>query len=620
MKELFALDAPPGAALAANPTSSTASSNGGFDPYTVLAALRHRWWTGLLVAPALAAAGAFVATQKLQPSYSAEALLTVQPTLPSVAVHDEEWRAQSIHGFRDDYTRTLVEVARTREVLEQAVAQLAADGTDWLPAGVDPERAIDHLRARLQVRAVRDTHLMTIGFDDSDPDLVAPMVNIAARCVMDYVEGKLRREKAKHIGALEDELERVEGELAETYSELDALSPRLGSALLDERQNPFYERVNTLEEGLTGVLVDLATAKGDLDRAKVEAELLRNEVPEAQILGAVELDVAVRDARVMLGRLERDEESATGHLSDVHPDRRRSLHRLGLARERVAKLETDAALRARLRLTTERQERADQVLAEAEAEVCSAERSAAEMRSVLNRARTDLSEHGRAMFDGSLLRDRADRLLNVIGLLESKLEGVRIESRADARVALASAGVTPSGPSSDKRKLALLASIAAAIGAALATPIALELLLPRLRHASDLGRAGIDSLAAPRDLSAWLEARLKTTGPTAICGVVLVPAGAQAESATRELASELGERLGVQAFDVVDQDDTSHAPRVLRAAPVDAGVAELCAARGLPVVLVATRGSSPRAVRKAEERLTERGARVIGGVLAAKAG
>lgn len=507
MRELFDLASPPGfdPSRSGAPADPRPPRRG---PAWALAGLRARWLTAAFVAAGLTATGVAAVIYKFNPSFAAEALLEVEPTVPHIAFTDEQWRAQSIAGFYNDYIRTVVQLARRRQVMENAVGQLAAEGVPWLPPGVEPESAADHLRARLNLAQVRDTHLLSIRFEDGDASLVAPVVNAVAEAVIASTAADAAALRARTRTALGTELERLKGELDRAYGELDSLSPQLGSAMLESRQNPFYERVNTLEQGMTKLLVARSQAAGQIERAALAAEALRNSSTESDVNQAVDADVAVRDARVMLGRLTSELEAQTSHLSGEHPDRAAATRTLDRQRTRVAELEDAAATRARTAIAADRAARASELELEAQASLAAALQSEALMVAELGKARRDLAEHGRTQMEARRLRDRAQRLLDAIGLLEARLQEVLVESRAHERIHLASRAVEPLEPQGSKRQLGLIAAGTLALMAGVAAALGRELLDERLRREGALEGLGLRATASGSAALAVLAAQL----------------------------------------------------------------------------------------------------------------
>jgi hypothetical protein len=88
-------------------------------------------------------------------------------------------------------------------------------------------------------------------------------------------------------------------------------------------------------------------------------------------------------------------------------------------------------------------------------------------------AQQDLANFGRAMIEGASLRKDAQRLLENLGAIDRRVEQIRIESRAPARVREHSEAVAPSQPSRDSRASLFFALIAGSLGSGAAAALLL---------------------------------------------------------------------------------------------------------------------------------------------------
>ncbi|MFT5290886.1 MAG: hypothetical protein ACI82F_002962, partial [Planctomycetota bacterium] len=313
----------------------------------VSSAILRRWYVVLGVALPLGALSIFVAEKKFQPSFAAEALIEVAPTVPSVAFTDDQWRAQSIHGFYDNYMRTLMRLAKVRPVLEAAELRLSDEGIAWRPVSVTAAESIDHLGARVQVDSIRETHLFSVRFEDADPWLVAPVANAVATSLLEHLEETAQNQRRKRRETIEAERERLRLQLRATYAALEPMSARLGSALIDDRHNVFFERLISLTTGMTKVFVERVSKEGELEGVRERASSLLKDVPLGELEALVDEDRGVADARVTQGRLTREIESLTGALSGKHPERAQALKRLASASAQVDQIEELARIRIR---------------------------------------------------------------------------------------------------------------------------------------------------------------------------------------------------------------------------------------------------------------------------------
>ncbi len=527
MKELFELGdealvspgaALPGGAMAAKMESPSVGGPADLARLAVSAVWR-RWYVVLGVALPLGALSVFAAAKKFQPAFAAEAMIEVAPTVPSVAFTDEQWRAQSIHGFYDNYMRTLMRLAKVRPVLEGARQRLSDDGINWRPPAVTEAESTDHLGARIQVNAIRETHLFSVRFEDADPGLVAPVANAVTTSLLTHLEETAAEQRRKRREIIEDERERLRLQLRDTYAALEPMSARLGSALIDDRHNVFFERLNTLTEGMTKVFVDRVRREGELEGVRKRASLLLQEVPFGELEALVDEDRAVADARVTQGRLAREIESSTGALSDEHPERAQALKRLASARAQGDQIEEGARVRIRARLQSQREEQAARLLTAAEGSVEGARWSEERMQNVLGDAEEQLVEHGRAQIVARELRTEADRLLATMRMLDQRVDELQMEANAASRVVLRAPAVEPRRPTGDKRPVVALVGLLFSGALGLALGIALEWLRQPVRRDADLKELGPVTRMDERSRARLAFQLSSATRPTLLMGM-----------------------------------------------------------------------------------------------------
>ena len=511
----------------------------------LLRGIRRRWYVLLPLVVVLAAAGVLFVMERSKPAYRAESLVEVKPLLPHMVFTGEEWRATSIVGYYDDYVRTLVQRVQERPLLEAVIADLAGQGVVWMPPGVPESAWPDVLRARLELSRMRDTYLMAVGFADIDPDVVAPVVNTVVKHFLLAMEDESQSADHWKITALEEERARLQGQMREAHERLELLADDLGSAMLDARQNLFYERINVLETGRTKVLVERAQTEGALVAATARAAALLAQDEDDSVLRQVDADPTVRESRTALQQLERSVEEATRGMSAAHPERVAQLALVAEARERLAALESLTAERERSMRRAERRAEAEELLGTARDAAKGAERSEAILGELMATAREDLQRYGRAMYAGAQLRTEVEGLLRRLAEVDEEIERMRIESRAPSRVSLRTDAVRPGKPVKDKRKMMAGAATIFALVTTLAIGFLLERLRGTLASPGQLAGTRLGAIAAGDALEAATELSFRIGGvPESARLCVVIPADEAAVDASLRMADALAELHG----------------------------------------------------------------------------
>ena len=416
----------------------------------------------------LFAGAGFVIFNWMRPVYRAEAELQIALLSPRLVYTNEEWHKESQAGNYDEYVETLTRKVESTEVLEATIDRLKNRGVEWAHSSIHSTERVNHLRARLDVKRLRDTHFLIIGLDDTEAELTAPIVNATAHCFLENLEKRRADESTALLDALENEEKTLRKSLEETYGELDKLSDRLGSAILDKRQNIFYERIQLLEQGLTKVFLRRVEAEGSLGSAQHRAIQLLDVIPEGDIRKNLELDGRIKDARIMIARRQREIDDSLLGLGSKHPHREIYEKRKQDLQAEMAAMEAKVMEEIRDRLGSQRDEEAERILGDAERNLEALKKSEESMKGELAEAKKRLADYGRAMFEGTRLRSDADRILNELQRIKTRINSVRTEATAPSRVKIHQQGRVPGKPSKDRRvPMLVVALIMSLIGAVL---------------------------------------------------------------------------------------------------------------------------------------------------------
>ena len=458
-----------------------------------------------LCAVLIGGGGAYVVQQKVEPDYSAGASLVVDPILPRLLYLTDEYHKSSTTGFYNDWMRTLVNQLDGQAVMQRAVDYLAEWEVEWAAPQVPPEALRFHLAGRVDVAQMRETFLVNLTTTGKNAAALAPMINAVVMGAQDEFAERVNLRREEDTAQLELDHARLEDELGILNASLDDLSGVLGSAMISERDNLPYQRLLKLQEGLTKIFVERVRVEGAYQNALEAARELLENMPESEVTRGVELDQSVVDARVTFGRLQRELDEGTGHLSEEHPVRKADLARLATARERVVVIEEATRERIRAMIRAEREEEARTIVAAARREVTAAQQSEARMQQVMEAARAELAEHGRAMFEGRSLRLSADRIAGQMQHIQTRLEELRVEGNAPSRIRVESWAQEPGEPSGDKSTLLMAAAVLFGLGVGTVVALLVSLLRMRIKTRRDLERTGFQVLAEPSaaEEAAW---------------------------------------------------------------------------------------------------------------------
>jgi non-specific protein-tyrosine kinase len=179
--------------------------------------LLTRWAWLIALAIILGAAGGFGLSWATTPVYESSTKLLINQAPASSATPDY---ASVLTSER--LARTYAELLRTRPVLEQVIADLKLTQT---PA---------QLERRMAVEVVRDTQLIILTVEDTDPARAAAIANETVSVFMRLNRETQASRYAESTRSLADELAKVQTDIDQTQASLNALSGQT-PAVRDER-------------------------------------------------------------------------------------------------------------------------------------------------------------------------------------------------------------------------------------------------------------------------------------------------------------------------------------------------------------------------------------------------
>jgi capsular exopolysaccharide synthesis family protein len=180
-----------------------------------LALFRRRWWLVILLV-LVGGAGAFSLKQLSDPVYEAATTILINQAPGSLPDADAVLQGQRV-------AYTYAELLHQRPVLEQVILNLGLD--------IDP----DTLERDISVTPIRDTNLLELTVENTDPQLAADIANEIVRVfVQQNVEYQASRYAAS-LANLETELGRAQNDITEAEASLQALANATTQEELDER-------------------------------------------------------------------------------------------------------------------------------------------------------------------------------------------------------------------------------------------------------------------------------------------------------------------------------------------------------------------------------------------------
>lgn len=311
---------------------------------------KHVWLiVAILVAGILLGTGYLVRQPRI---YRATGTLHIDTTPPEVlgSVKEVVDLGAGDYWSNKEFYETQYRIISSRDVLERVVEREGLDrDAEFLGVAriADPAKraeataaadAVGILQASLRVDPVKNSQLVEISIDDTDPERAAKLSN----AVMDaYIERNLDRRMegtraasdwlGEQMGDLKTKLESSELALYNFKKDQDILSTSL-----EDRQNIISQRLVALNDSLN----DVITRRVELESAVKEAEALRQKDAGnplwALALGKVLDSTVVSALRQDLIDQEKEVATLAERYLDKHPQRVVAEEKLQIVRARLA--------------------------------------------------------------------------------------------------------------------------------------------------------------------------------------------------------------------------------------------------------------------------------------------
>jgi capsular exopolysaccharide synthesis family protein len=245
--------------------------------------LKRRWTilTVTLVAATLAAVISF----RTKPVYEAKARLEVEAETPQIQSLNALYRDTA--GWTDEaFLQTQVNVLESENMAWRTVQQLGlGEKAEFGGGGASPQadspavvqnRLIMAFRGHLRVQLMRDSRVIEVTFESTDPQLATQAANVL---VNNYIEYNFHQKY--------DATRQASGWMEEQLDELKAKVEKSQQAMVDyERQNLIVDigdKQSVVEQRLSGLSQDLTTAQSERMQKQALYELVTSNPSQAAL-------------------------------------------------------------------------------------------------------------------------------------------------------------------------------------------------------------------------------------------------------------------------------------------------------------------------------------------------
>jgi succinoglycan biosynthesis transport protein ExoP len=451
--------------------------------------LRRHWRKSALVFSVIAGLGLPLAYIKGTAEYRAEAVIQVNFRYASNLSTMQEIETHSDSQYRRLVKQQMRTITRY-DVIERALDSLLPEERAlWqLPAETD-RKAIQRLTWSLELNAVSETYLVTIGLRSEDPRVIPIVVNAVVDSYLVAAREEIFFGSETRLENLEARKRVIEAELDTLGEKLQVAAAKLGLSTFEEGvKSPSDKELAEMEERRLQAQQAriIAEAKVQAMRAK-HARLLELSL-DAEAQKMTSADRALGDLRAYLYQRRAKLVQTMSGLMPSHAGRQ-------AAEQEIAQInaEIDQA-------TAEKQEEMKEILrerraadmrteaADLEAALLEAKVVEEALTKIVEARKEEVKDFRRVFDEGVEYREEMERLRLQLAQIRNRIDTILAEEGAPGYVRSVSEAEQPLEPISGGRKKIFIIFLVLATGAASVLPLALDFLDSRIQTPIDLHR------------------------------------------------------------------------------------------------------------------------------------
>lgn len=453
-----------------------------------LLSLQRHWLKSIIVFSLIAGIGLPVAWKKGTASYYSEAVIQINyryaPNLRTI----QEIETRSV----SEYNRLAQQQMRTMtrfDVLKRALDSLGDKRWYWQKPDESEQRAIQRLSWSLQIKAVHDTYLITIGLWDEDPKVIPVIVNAVVESYLKAAREEIFFGESLRLENLDNRRQEHDVRIAQLSKELESTAKKLGLMTFEEgMQNPYDRILVDMTSALSQATERRVTAEAELEALTGKHERLLKLSVDAEAQKLTASDRPLGDLRAYLYQRRAQLIQTMSGLKPTHPGRQADELEIEQINQEIEMATKDKF--AEIKSILDERRRADM-----RAEMAAFEAKAEEAQQIEQALQARVDERTREVENfmqvynqGLRIKEELERQRRQLTLILDRIDEIKIEENAPGYVRLISLAEVPLRPASGGRKKIFILFLIVAGGAALVLPLALDFLDSRIRTPIDLHR------------------------------------------------------------------------------------------------------------------------------------
>jgi polysaccharide biosynthesis transport protein len=452
-------------------------------PFNPISSLREHLIFVLIVFIAGSAVAVVAGAKKSRMTYEAQAVLNVMPTVPKILYTTED--TLRLRSY-EDWMRTQITILSSHDILEAAILSYQARGFRWQRPDESMASAVTRLAAKLKVKQIRDTQLITLTMTSSVQKGLSDLINAVVESFIGSKRTSQEQEDSLKLKRLKEEKAKVQDALDESYQDLEKVSDMYGTAITEEKN--LYVYINALSEmkkAQNDIYLKRISLENRMGALKEKAEKIRRLDLSPIIDEKVETDVLLRDNLVQLSRREQEIRTQMVGLKPDNPD-------YIYYQQMLSSLQAQAK---RIRdMTRGREERLirDTMLAENElaildtrSEFLAVAETEAQLTEKIGKLQQEVLEFNTAVLRASTKRQDIERLQVSLNRINERMDQIMLEWANPGRISVVSWALPPDGGESNRMKLTLL-GVLVSLALSCGIPIVTDFLNPVIRRPDDI--------------------------------------------------------------------------------------------------------------------------------------
>jgi len=471
--------------------AGSASLAGGSDgypkrPLEILGSVLNNLTAVVLITVITLIFGLSAVMLKIKPTYSTQAVLKIEPVLPTILRGTEE---TPILIYYDDFVNTQMAIVKSYPILSKAIEFYKEQGFDWQFPGESLEQAVGRLEGRLDVSQMRNTHLFSIAMYGRRKEGLAELINAVTVTYLAANKDEQLNRDSSRLTFLKKKKQDIEDALGRSYSILQKMSSKYAVGITNEKNIYVYlQAIVDLTQQLVKGTAYRIEIESKLQELQSQMERLQSVDISADVDEWIENDWAIRDNRIQISRKLQNMNQVLTGVNPEHPDRQdyeNSLNNLYDLQDNLIERSRkvgEQVLRGKL-ISDQRKK-----ILDLETEYTAALNTEKKLYSALEEAEQKATSVNTQMMKAATLHKDIQRLQDALLRIHERIDQIELESRAEGRITLKTGARTPETPNRGKRMKALGVVILFSLFSGIGFAVFKTKLDPRIHTTNDVER------------------------------------------------------------------------------------------------------------------------------------